>query len=94
MKVAYCRGGKNTKTATIDYSYVYQYRLDGETGKFTCVTENHTDSSVASWDWRLIEFKFNVAEGLHTIEGYLDSQNANTNAGCPCIDYYLFNLAA
>ena len=94
MKVAYCRGGKNSKTATIDYSYVYQYRLDGETGKFTCVTADHTDSSVASWDWRLIEFKFTVTEGLHTIEGYLDSQNANTNAGCPCIDYYLFKLAA
>ena len=94
MKVAYCRGGKNTKTATIDYSYVYQYRLDGATGKFTCVTTNHTDSSVANWDWRLIEFKFNVTEGLHTIEGYLDANNASSNAGCPCIDYYLFTLAA
>ena len=94
MKVAYCRGGKNTKTATIDYSYVYQYRLDGATGKFTCITENHTDSTMANWNWQLIEFTFQVTEGLHTIEGYLDSQNANTNAGCPCIDYYLFKLGA
>lgn len=93
MKVAYCRGGKNTKTATIDYSYVYQYKLDGETGKFTCVTENHTDSTVSGWNWQLIEFTVGVTEGLHTIAGYLDSGNANTNAGCPCIDYYLFRLA-
>ena len=92
MKVAYCRGGKNTKTATIDYSYVYQYRLDGETGKFTCVTENHTDSSVASWHWRLIEFKVNVTKGFHTIAGCLDKDNANSQAGCPCIDYYLFAI--
>ena len=94
MKVAYCRGGKNNKTATIDYSYVYQYKLDNQTGKFTCVTENHTDSSVANWNWQLIEFTVTVTEGLHTIAGYLDSANANTNAGCPCIDYYLFTLGA
>ena len=93
MKVAYCRGGKNNKTATIDYSYVYQYKLDNETGKFTCKTADPTDNSVASWDWRLIEFEFNVTAGQHTIAGYLDSANANTNAGCPCIDYYLFKLA-
>ena len=94
MGVAYCRGGKNTKTATIDYSYVYQYRLDGATGKFTCITENHTDSSVANWDWKVIEFTFAITAGDHTIEGYLDSQNANTNAGCPCIDYYTFTYQA
>ena len=94
MGVAYCRGGKNTKTATIDYSYVYQYRLDGATGKFTCITADHTDSSVANWDWRIIEFTFQVTTGDHTIEGYLDSQNANTNAGCPCIDYYTFAYQA
>ena len=94
MGVAYCRGGKNTKTATIDYSYVYQYRLDGATGKFTCITENHTDSSVANWDWKVIEFTFAITAGDHTIEGYLDSQNANTNAGCPCIDYYTFAYQA
>ena len=94
MKVAYCRGGKNTKTATIDYSYVYKYKLDGETGKFTCVTANHTDSTVSGWNWQLIEFTFQVTAGQHTIAGYLDSANANTNAGCPCIDYYLFTLAA
>ena len=94
MKVAYCRGGKNSKTATIDYSYVYQYRLDGESGKFTCVTAEHTDSHVASWDWVEIEFTFTVTAGRHTIAGCLDAGNANTNAGCPCIDYYLFTLAA
>ena len=94
MAVAYCRGGKNTKTATIDYSYVYQYRLDGATGKFTCITADHTDSSVANWDWRVIEFTFIVTAGDHNIEGYLDSANANTNAGCPCIDYYLFSYQA
>lgn len=90
MAVAYCRGGKNSKTATIDYSYVYQYKLDGESGKFTCITENHIDSSVASWDWKLIEFTFAITKGRHIIAGCLDSQNANTNAGCPCIDYYTF----
>ena len=94
MKVAYCRGGKNTKTATIDYSYVYQYKLDGELGKLTCVTENHTESGLGGWNWQLIEFTFTVSEGFHTISGCLDSKNANTNAGCPCIDYYLFNLGA
>ena len=94
MKVAYCRGGKNSKTATIDYSYVYQYKLDGESGKFTCVTAEHTDSHVASWDWVEIEFTFTVTAGRHTIAGCLDAGNANTNAGCPCIDYYLFTLAA
>ena len=94
MGVAYCRGGKNTKTATIDYSYVYQYRLDGATGKFTCITENHTDSSVANWDWKVIEFTFAITAGDHTIEGYLDSNNASTNAGCPCIDYYTFAYQA
>ena len=93
MKVAYCRGGKNSKTATIDYSYVYQYKLDDQTGKFTCKTADPTDSSVASWDWRLIEFEFDVTQGQHTIAGFLDSNNASTNAGCPCIDYYLFKLA-
>lgn len=93
MKVAYCRGGKNSKTATIDYSYVYQYKIDEVTGTFVCKTADPTDSSVASWDWRLIEFEFNVKQGKHTIAGFLDSANANTNAGCPCIDYYLFKLA-
>ena len=92
MKVAYCRGGKNTKTATIDYSYVYQYRIDGETGKFVCQTADHTDSSVANWDWREIEFTVEVTAGEHTIEGYLDANNANTNAGCPCIDYFIFSI--
>ena len=94
MKVAYCRGGKNSKTATIDYSYVYQYKLDGESGKFTCLTENHTDSSVASWDWVEIEFSFSVTAGRHVIAGCLDAGNANTNAGCPCVDYFLFTLTA
>ena len=93
MQVAYCRGGKNTKTATIDYSYVYQYRVDGQTGKLTCTTANHTDNSVANWDWKLISFTFTVTEGRHTIEGYLDANNSSTNAGCPCIDYYTFALA-
>lgn len=94
MTVAYCRGGKNTKTAAIDYSYVYQYRLDGEGGKLTCITENHTDSSLANWDWKEIQFTFNATAGMHTIEGHLDSKNADTTAGCPCIDYYLFTLNA
>ena len=93
MKVAYCRGGKNTKEAEIDYSYVYQYRLDGESGKLTCVTTNHTETGKGGWNWQEIEFTFNVTEGLHTLEGHLDSKNANTNAGCPCIDYYTFLLS-
>lgn len=92
MAVAYCRGGKNSKTATIDYSYVYQYRLADENVSFTCATANHTDNSVASWDWREITFTFSVDKGLHTLEGFLDSQNANTNAGCPCIDYFDFTI--
>lgn len=92
MQVAYCRGGKNSKTATIDYSYVYQYRLDGEEGKLTCTTADPTDSSVASWDWKLIDFTFTVTKGLHTLAAYLDSANANTNAGCPCVDYYNFTI--
>ena len=94
MKVAYCRGGKNNKTATIDYSYVYQYRIDGQTGKFTCVTADHTDSTVNNWDWREIEFTVQVTAGEHTIEGYLDANNSSTNAGCPCIDYFIFTLNA
>ena len=92
MQVAYCRGGKNTKTATIDYSYVYQYRLDGIEKQFTCTTSDPTDSSVASWDWKLIEFTVKVTKGLHTIAAYLDANNANTNAGCPCVDYYNFTI--
>ena len=92
MKVAYCRGGKNTKTATIDYSYVYQYRLANESATFTCVTADHTDSETSNWNWREIEFTFDVTQGLHTIEGFLDSANANTNAGCPCMDYFKFSI--
>lgn len=92
MAVAYCRGGKNSKTATIDYSYVYQYRLADESVSFTCVTANHTDDTVAGWNWREIEFTFTVTKGLHTLEGFLDSANANTNAGCPCIDYFDFTI--
>lgn len=94
MKVAYCRGGKNTKTKTIDYSYVYQYKLDGELGKLTCVTENHTDDTVAGWNWQEIEFTFQISKGFHTISGCLDSKNAESQAGCPCIDYYLFTIGA
>ena len=92
MKVAYCRGGKNTKNPTIDYSYVYQYRLDNAGSQFTCKTANHTDSSLANWNWVEIEFEFEVTQGLHTIKGFLDSNNSSTNAGCPCIDYYKFSM--
>ena len=96
MKIACARGNRNTKTSKdMNLSHAYEYKLDGETGKFEFASPDETKilaKDANNYEWVVIEWKAEVTKGTHVIQGFVTSTAQNDAAGLPCLDYFLFDL--